>query len=99
MRTQSSLSAQANNPEKGTAAGGGSISSSSSISSSASTCAASPEASAVVSKYGDGDSGGSETSETGVKGCMWGGDHPKKPLDTIIFNENPNPNPNYPFLL
>jgi hypothetical protein len=43
--------------------------------------------------YGDGDSGGSDTSDTGVNGCMCGGDHPNSPLETIIFLRNPNPNP------
>nr|XP_019710323.1 putative protein TPRXL [Elaeis guineensis] len=87
ISTQSSPSAHANSLEKGTAAGGGSISSTSSTGPSLSTCTAStPD-----SMYGDGDSGGSDTSDTGVSGCMWGGDHPNSPLDTIILSTNQTP--------
>jgi len=87
IKMQSNPSAQAKSLKKGTAAGGGSISSVSSTPPSSSTCMAS----VVDSKYGDGDSGGSDTSETGVKGCMWGGDQPKRPLEIIIVkSENLN---------
>ena len=81
IRNQSKGFAYANNLKNGTAAGGDSISSLSSMGVSSSTGIAS----FPTSKYGDGDSGGSETSETGVNGWTWGGDHPNKPLGNIIF--------------
>jgi hypothetical protein len=39
-----------------------------------------------ISTYGDGDSGGSETSDTGVSGWICGDDHPNKVLDMFIFH-------------
>ncbi|RHN82710.1 hypothetical protein MtrunA17_Chr1g0212721 [Medicago truncatula] len=45
-----------------------------------------------MSMNGDGDSGGSETSETGVNGCTCGGDHPNRPLETIISDPSQHRN-------
>lgn len=69
-----------NNIKYATASGSCSISSSSSVFS-----ASGATGSAPGSKYGEGDSGGSDTFNTGVNGCTGGGDHPNESRDIIIL--------------